>query len=296
MTTAKKKTEVAKVSEGGAVATIPDFMKKDAGKGAENLSSADLEIPRLQLLQSLSPQVVSGEERPGTFYHTILEQALGEKDAPLRIVPIYADIKFMLWRPRHEGGGILARAELGEDGDYHWNPANADFDVKPYKDRPTVVKWSTLNTVAESGLDKFGSMDPADPNSQPAAVKMWNFVVVLPDFPELGPMVITFQRGQAKTGANFSSKVKFADGAPSYGQIFSMQAKMDNTGAGDFFNLGITRVGYVEDEEQYNTYDALYESLKKSGVQIKDLEGAQDEGGSGKTKGKTATPEGGIQV
>ena len=55
MTAAKKKTEVAKV-EGGAVAVIPDFMKKDAGKGVENLSSADLEIPRLQLLQSLSPQ------------------------------------------------------------------------------------------------------------------------------------------------------------------------------------------------------------------------------------------------
>lgn len=294
MTTTKKKTEVTKAKESPLV-VVPDFMKKDAGKGTENLSAADLEIPRLQLLQSLSPQVVSGEERPGTFYHTILEGAIGKKGLPLRVVPIHADIKFMLWRPRHEGGGILARAELGEGGEYYWNPADTEFDVKPYKDRPTVVKWATKNTVSESGLDKFGSMDPADPNSQPAAVKMWNFVVVLPDHPHLGPMVLTFQRGQAKTGANFSSKVKFADGVPSFGQIFGMSAKLDNTGAGDFFNVGLTRIGYVEDEEQYSAYRALYENFKSAGVQIKDLEGTQDEGGKG-TKGKTATPKGGIDV
>lgn len=299
MATPTKSKVPAKVEEKStAVMTAaPPFMKQDSGKGMENLKASDLEIPRLILLQSLSPQVTEGDERPGTFYHTILEEAIGEKGQPLRIVPIFADIKFILWRPRHEGGGILARADQGPDGEHNWVPANQVFEVKPYKDRPTTVKWETKDTVRESGLDKFGSMDPADPNSQPAAVKMWNFVVVLPDHAHLGPMVLTLQRGGAKTGANFSSKLKFdGNGAPAFGQVFEMNAKMDNTGSGDFYNLGFTKVGYVENEDEYNTYKSLYERFSKDGVKIKDLEGAQDDndGATGKQKGKLA--EGGIEA
>lgn len=289
-----KKNEVAKVEEKTtAVAmVVPDFMKADAGKGTEALTAADLEIPRLILLQSLSPEVTEGDERPGGFYHTILEETIAPKGEALRIVPIFSEIRYILWRPRHEGGGILARADDG----IHWNPGNAEFDVKPYKDRPDTVKWKTAPTVEESGLHKFGSSDPKDPNSQPAAVKMWNYVVVLPDFPELGPMVLTFQRGMARIGANFSSKVKFADGAPSFGQIFKMTSKMDNSGAGDYFSLTMERDSYVSDPQQYASYKALYEQFSKDGVKIRDLEGAQDDGGSTASKAATPTPEGGIEV
>lgn len=296
MATAKTKTEVATVK--GASTTLvaassPDFMRKDAGKGVENLSTSDLEIPRLVLLQSLSEEVTEGDEKAGSFYHTILEESLASKSEALKIVPIWADIRYILWRPRHEGGGILARADDG----VHWNPANAEFDVQPSKDSKDRATWKTADTVQASGLDKFGSSQPKDPNSQPAAVKMWCFVVVLPDHPKLGPMVLTFQRGGAKIGANFSSKIKFADGAPAYGQIFEMTSKMVDTGSGDFYQPSLTRVGYVADEAKYNAYAALYEQFKEKGVQIKDLEGSQSEGETGSaTRGKTATPEGAIPL
>lgn len=289
----KPKTNVpAKVEEKGTALAAPDFMKQDAGKGTETLKSSDLEVPRLILLQSLSPQVTDGDERPGTFYHSVLERALNEKGAPLRVVPIMVDVKYMLWRPRHEGGGILARADDG----VHWSPANKTFAVKPYKDRPLTVKWTTARTVEESGLDKFGSMDPNDSESQPAAVKMYNFVVVLPDFPELGPMVLTMQRGGAKIGAKFSTRLKYgSDDAPTFGQIFELTPKMDNTGSGDFYNIGFDLVGYVEDATAYATYRSLYERFKSVGVKIRDLEGAQDDDAS-VSSGKGKLAEGGIEA
>lgn len=292
----KPKTKEVTTKEENAVAThVPDFMKEDGGLGTENLDTNDLEIPRLILLQSLSPQVTEGDEKAGSFFHTILEESLVGKNEPLRIVPLYAEIRYMLWKPRWEGGGILARAELGEDGDHHWNPANTKFTVKPSKDRPDTVVWETTDTVRSSGLDQFGSSNPSDPNSQPAAVKMHNFVVVLPDFPELGPMVYTFQRGTSKTGANFATKVKFADGAPSFGQIFEMKSKLDNSGQGDYYGLSLTRSGYVTDHEQYKSYKKLYENFKSMGVKIKDEEGAQDDGATTKPA-DISTPEGGIEV
>lgn len=293
MVAPKTKNEVAKAdTKGTAVdSPLPDFMKGDAGKGTENLGSADMEIPRLVLLQSLSPEVVDGDFKAGTFYHTVLEETVGD-GKELRIVPIYADIRYILWRPRHEGGGILARADDG----VHWSPANAEFSVKPYKDQPKQVVWKTKDTVAESGLANWGSSDPSDTESQPAATKMWNFVVALPDYPELGPMVLTFQRGSAYVGKNFSGKLAMGGkGAPSFGQVFNMTVKKDNNGSGDFFNFVITKEGYVSDANQYLSYKEMYEHFKAMGVKIRDVEGAQDEGVSGGGN-KADTPEGAIDV
>lgn len=285
MATNKPKNEVATKKENAVASAVPSFMKNDAGKGVESMTASDMEVPRLVLLQALSPEVAEGDEKPGVFFHSIAEESLGPK---LRVVPIFADIKYILWRPRHEGGGILARADDGTN----WTPPNAVFDVKPYKDQPKTVKWETKGTVQASGLDKWGSSDPSDPNSQPAATKMWNFVVVLPDFPEMGPMVLTLQRGAADVGKNLTGKIKMS-GLPSFGQIFEMSVKKEDKGQGVYFAPTFVKSGLVEDEQQYMEYKSLYENFKSLGLQIKDLEGAQE----GETiEGGAATPEGAIDV
>lgn len=289
MTTKKaesKEVDIKKESA-GALATVPDFMKQDVGLGVEALGAGDIEVPRLIVLQSLSPEVVDGDEKPGSFFHTILEENLGKE---LRMVVVYADIKYILWKPRHEGGGILARADDGK----HWTPPNANFEVKPYKDRPDVVTWSTKHTVAESGLDKFGSSDPRDPNSQPAATKMWNFVVVLPDYPEMGPMVLTLQRGMADVGRNFSGKLKMSN-LPTFGQVFLASVRKENKGSGDFFSLSFNRNKILgsDDMAEYEYYKSLYSQFSSMGLNIKDIDSMQ-EGES--QKSSTETPEGAIEV
>ena len=47
--------DVANISKG--IADIPDYMKSDGGMGNENLTSDDLTIPRLSLLQALSQEL-----------------------------------------------------------------------------------------------------------------------------------------------------------------------------------------------------------------------------------------------
>ena len=63
---------------------------------------------------------------------------------------ILVDQRYILWRPRWEGGGILARADDG----VHWSPANASFTVKPVKGVNKTAIWNTKRTVEESGLAK----------------------------------------------------------------------------------------------------------------------------------------------
>lgn len=282
-----KKQEVA-VSKGNQVAVaaaVPDFMKQYAGQGTEHLDQQDVEIPRLQLLQSLSPQVQDGDHKAGHFYHTIAEEALGNE---LKIVPLFVTKRYLLWRPRHEGGGILARADDGK----HWSPPNAEFKVKPYKDNSKQVTWKTKPTVQESGLANWGSTDVDDPNSQPAATAMLCVVAYLPDHPELSPCLITLQRGAITAAKKFMGKIKIS-GAPSFGQYFLMSGFKDNKGSGDFYNYSFERQGLVEDEEEFNYYKSLYDGFAATGIKIRDEEALQDEEQSG---GGNAAKDGPIDI
>ena len=264
---------------------LPSFMQGQAGLGTEQIGAADVEIPRLKLLQALSPEVQEGGHRQGSFFHTVTEESLGTE---LKIVIVYVDQSFILWRPRKTGGGILARALDG----VHWTPPNAAFDVV-LDDGKTKVTWKTADTVAKSGLAEWGSADPSDPKSPPAATRMYNCVVVMPEHPEVGPAVVTLQRAGVKVARKLMGKLKIAQ-APSFGLQFIMSSFHDtNPQNQDFWNYKFTADGFVADEKDFNAYKALYENFKKLGVKVRDVEGLQQDdtpaettSGAGSTQGE----------
>lgn len=253
--------------------TVPSFMEPYRGKGLEGLSKADLEIPRIKLLQALSPECTEfNDAKPGHFWHTIGEVSLGPS---IKIVPVYTDISFILWRPRHMGGGILARAADG----IHWSPADAHFTVQLVKDGPQVT-WTTKATVAQSGLDEWGSSNIADPNSQPAATKMYNVAVILPDLDrELSPAVVTMQRTAITVARKFMGKLKISN-LPSFGQYYTMESAPDQSPLGKFFNYKFTKAGLVQNEAEFKDYEQTYAAFKALGLNIRDIEGAQDDEGA----------------
>jgi len=89
----KKKDEVAVLGD------------EDKGYG-DNLSNDDLLLPRVDLLQALSPVVVSGEKKPGQIINNITQEDLGSPS----IIPIYLTKNWIRWKPRNEGGGIIWRS------------------------------------------------------------------------------------------------------------------------------------------------------------------------------------------
>lgn len=267
---AKASTAVVRKEEGGAVVAIPDFMKDQAGLGTEALGSGDVEVPRIKLMQKISPELeVNNDLRAGDFFHTLADLNLGSE---VRITPIYVDQGFILWRPQETGGGILARADDG----IHWSPSGVDFNVK-LKTGQEVV-WRTASTVAASGLAAWGSSNPADPNSPPAATRMYKLVVTLPDHPDLPPAVVTLQRSAIRVARKFIGKLKITR-APSFGLIFKMKSTSDTNNAGQpFLNYSFVADGMVQDKDTYDNNFSMYEYFKKQGVQVRDLEDAQSDG------------------
>lgn len=280
-----KQNEVAETPNRPTAVAVPDFMKADIGKGTENIGQSDIEIPRVVLLQSLSPMVTEQGMKAGQFYHTLLEEELG---ATLDIVPVYCDIRYLLFRPRHDGGGILARANDGK----HWVPGHGEFTVQPIKGVKKNVTWKLAPTVSESGLADWGSSNPEDPNSQPAANKIFNVAAFCPSRPEIGPFVISMQRSSAKAGARLMGKLKLAN-APSYGLIYEMSAFLDSNGTGDeFWGYRFTGKGFVQEEDTYNYGKAMYERFRDRGLEVKD-EADLDESDAEAASAAAADPKGG---
>ena len=249
--------------------TLPGFMQEHVGLGTEKLDSSDLEIPRIKLMQKISPELDEyAEARAGEIWHTLAEINLGPE---VRVTPLYVDTKFILWRPQETGGGILARADDG----IHWSPANARFNVT-LKTKEEVV-WATAPTVAASGLDKWGSSNPTDPNSPPAATRMYVLAMGLPDYPDLPPAVVTLQRSAIRVARKFIGKLKITR-APSFGLIFKMKAVQETNNAGQpFLNYAFQADGMVQDKDVYDSNHKWYELFAKQGVQVKDLDKAQDD-------------------
>lgn len=273
----KPSTAVAKVDERDA--QLPAYMRGMDGYGKENIGREDIETPRLKLIQGLSKELEAYDGlKPGHFFHTAAEHIFDES---FRAVPIFMDRRYLLWRPLETGGGIIARADDG----VHWSPDHGDFEVTlAKKDGGNKVTYTLAKTVKESGLANWGTMNPDDPNSPPAATLMYTFVLAFPDNPELMPAALTFQRSSIKMGRKLNTKLKTVRG-PLFGSVFNFEAMKDKNGAGqEFYNINTIGAGLLEDEDLFKQYKAMHDQLRDKGLQIKDIEGLQgeeDEAGDG---------------
>lgn len=245
---------------------LPGFVRKYGGHGG--LGLGDGEIPRLKLLQAQSPELVKfNNAREGEFWHSLVDDRIGPT---VRICPIYIDWRFILWRPREAGGGILARADDGK----HWTPADTEFTVKLESGHE--VKWRTARTVAASGLNKRGSYDPGDPKSPPAATRMYSIVCSFPDRRDWPPAVVLLQRAATKAATNLIGQLKGLR-APSFGVIVEMTASQRKSPSGDFYKYAFEVVSPVEDKPFYEQNFAQFRFLMQQGLKVKDLERAQDD-------------------
>ena len=265
---------------------LPAYMQGKAGQGVEMIGQGDIEIPRIKLMQGLSPELEQYNGlKAGDFFHTLTEKNLGNE---VRIIPVYIDKRFILWNPREAGGGILARADDG----IHWTPADAEFAVKlDKKDGGHSVTWRTAKTVQASRLDQWGTMNPKDKNSPPAATQMFNCVVMFPDEPDMPPAVVTLQRTAIKVARRLLGKLKITR-APAYGLVFKMGVVQEGDAQRKYYNYTFQGDGMVQDEDLFNRCEEMYHTFKEQGLAIRDLESIGDEASTDQEEPETEDPKG----
>jgi hypothetical protein len=220
-----------------------------------NIDSTDLVIPRVKLLQGVSPELelFPDTARAGIFWHSILQEPLGKS---LIGIPIVLKKTHVLWAPRGDDRGILARSRDA----INWEPPQGEFDVV-FKGNKTVYHWKLAPTVAESGLDKFGSSRSDDPNSPPAASLTYEILWYFPEHADLGPSIILNSRGAVKVCQRLLSVID-AKPVDHFYQLYSIGCATAKGPDGEpFHNYVYSSLGYA-DEADGAAAAQLYERFK----------------------------------
>lgn len=252
-----------------------------------NIDSSDKIMPRIKLMQSVSPELDAFENaKKGEFWHNVASISLGNK---LRGIPIIMRKTYVLWAPRGDDRGILARANDG----LHWDLPGAEFTVKP-KNSPHNVTYKLGQTVNERvggqvALSEFGSSIPGDAKSPPAAALTYQFLWFFPEFASFSPAVIINTRSSVKPGKDLLSKIDLRP-VDHFFQAYEIGVTKQKNGTGDeFFNYTYASAGYATEDEGALTKQ-LFETFQstewRANDENEDTDGdGLDEPAGGKPKG-----------
>lgn len=258
-----KQTE-AKVPATVGASALPAYLQgQNRASGLQGLDQSDFIIPRIKLLQAISPEVEQFEDaKAGIFWLNVLDIPLGPT---LDFVPISNKKRYLLMAQLGQTPkGIMARADDG----VHWKPPNGSWDVT-LKGRRGTVKWETKPTVRESGLGEFGTMDPENPDSNPAATLFYEYLVYLPDFPDLSPVLLSLARSQAKKARDLNGKIELRK-APMQSMRFRAGIEIVPGDEGPYNNYTFASNGWATEQEFAHCNDLA--------ARITDYRGADEEG------------------
>ena len=122
---------------------VDNFFESEAGAGLDNVTASDMLVPRLTLLQSLSPQLKARDSAyiEGAKVGDICDVGTGEVFAgPIMFLPVYYRKDYLEWAPRASGGGLVA---------IHRDPAILEQTTRNEKKQPLLPNGNLISETAQ---------------------------------------------------------------------------------------------------------------------------------------------------
>jgi hypothetical protein len=218
-------------------------------------------IPRLLLLQDLSPQVKENKAeyivgaRPGMFCLPLVKGLTRE----VMFIPSRFDVRYLAWRPRKEGGGLVASDLTLEDAETNFTQDGPGSWIGTMAPRPgeQPVNVEVKETPEWIGL---------------ARSDVWDWM----------PCVMSFPATKAKVARAINTTISLVklDGKngkftpPSFYHQFKFTSAFEERDAGDFWTPVADRVGWASDAEALADARQLAISAAKGIVVADDGAGA----------------------
>jgi len=213
-----KKQEIATTSE-----QLPAYMQRESVRGQENVGVEDLSIPRLDVIQALSPQrkksdpaYIEGAEE-GLLFNSVTQMLYG---AAVKFVPVYFRKEWLVWKDRDSGGGF-----------------NGAFSTKT------------------EGMQVAGELG----NDYEAVETAQHFGLIVHDDGTLEEVVISMSRSKMKASRQLNTLAKMI-GGDRFSSAYEVSAIEVNGEKGDYYSLGIKRLEFV-DEVTYRAAEQCYDSI-----------------------------------
>lgn len=250
---------------------LPAYLQGAKVVNQDNFDSSDIVLPKIKLLQGISPEITTHDNaKVGHFWHTGMDLDLG---ASFDFVVADRRKKYLLSAPMEDGQGVLARAD-----DFTTWDRLGKWSVK-MKGVKNPITWEITDlNVIKSGLAEWGTSNPDDENSGPAATLFYDYLVFLPEHLDLGPAIITLARSSirpAKKGLNDKIALHGNNGRPMQALVFTAgtvdETNNDNQG---FKNWTFRSGGFNQDEALFNL--AVEHRGALANVKIQDEAGLEE--------------------
>ncbi|KKN73364.1 hypothetical protein LCGC14_0401770 [marine sediment metagenome] len=230
---AEKKTEVAKTS---SEVQLPAYVEEAEGT-LEHARASDFIIPRLLLMQSLSPQVVDGDAKSGELYENVEGARFAElldKDTSesLDFIPCYHYLEWFEWAERSSGKGIIARS--------------------------TDPKGVLAQSVAR------GEMVQRDGRDLFKVTEYHNFVSLFPGYSLEKPVVISCSKTQIKKARALLTLIRYrGPKVPLYAGKYTVTGIKEHKADFTYWNFEFENAGFAE-EVEYAASKALFKVCKEA--------------------------------
>lgn len=248
-----KGTSVTTKKDAGLPAELMDELVADGQQYQETMSKDDMSIPFLQILQSLSPQVIKGKPEfikgaePSMLFNTVTKELVATRDdddnqiwPSLQILPIYYKRSFIEWVPRNKGGGFVK-----------------EYDV--------ATGLTGVTQRNEQNLDIIQQNSPIGKPGNQLNDTHTHFVFVIREDGSFSPVVLTMTSTQLKPSKDWNAliaEVALPNGAkpPRFFATWKVSTRMRTNDQGSWYVWEFQRAGAVTDFP--NGKDIYHEAKK----------------------------------
>lgn len=233
------------------IGNTPSFLKGEKADGFENMEKDDVQMPRIKLLQALSPEVSEegSELKAGFMVHSADPSISFGKE--VGFIPLGFFKSRMWWRDQKEGGGQEC---VALDGRNARSPKGKTVEDKPTSKCSECI-YKEWNNEAEDEDDK-----------KPKCTSYMNFPALVNGV----PIALSFERTKLEAGRNLLTLAQLLGGGGHsiYAGKYRLKVKSDKNSAGQpYFNFVVESAGFVN-EEEYKVCKQLAATFKDRRVQV----------------------------
>lgn len=233
MATSKKGVAVAAPTIGNdpfAVAEVPDYIKQGQGRGSEEVKSSDMVLPRLEIVQALSPiKETNPDAREGMLFNSVTGELLGDS---VYFVPVYFRMEFLVWKDQDQGGGFFGSFPTLEQAQERVNAEVGNGENPEYIE--------IVDTPVHYGL------------------------IITPDGGK-EQIVISMAKTKAKVSRKWNAIIQIA-GGDRFSRVYKISAFTDENKKGQKFKNFVVQPAGFPPKAIYEECERVYQSFRSGEV------------------------------
>lgn len=231
---------------------VPDYLLNAKGRGSENVTMEDMVIPRLEIVQGLSPAVKRGDPgfiqgaQMGMMNNSVTRKLYG--DAAF-VIPVYYTKQWSVWRKRKDEDG------KSQEGGF----------------------FGSYNTPeeAQNRADQEG-----DPSIEIIDTPQHLCLVLDEETGDIEEIMVSMARTKAKVSRKWNSMVKLA-GGDRFSRVYKLGTVLEKNSQGDFYNFDVKLLGFPS-QMLFKKAEELYNSVTLGGRKVvMDVSGLDESSGRG---------------